>query len=237
MADEAGVATTHWAILIGINFYVGDQCLHDSVRDVEMVKQYLEAGRTPVDVAILTATSPSDPSSRRPIEDPDMWPTCKNVIARLKRVLEKAKRGDFVYIHYSGHGTRRKDAEEYSHQSGNLAFVLFEDNEHGSSYLRGLDLAKCLRKMVAQGLLVTVVLDCCHSGSVLRGANIQGVGVWAIDYDPAVDAASPQEPYEGSFNSDNTLRNAQMPLEQWLVDPDGYTILAASGPQEKAWEK
>ncbi|KAK3360990.1 hypothetical protein B0T24DRAFT_671656 [Lasiosphaeria ovina] len=27
-----------------------------------------------------------------------------------------------------------------------------------------------------------------------------------------------------------------MPLEQWLVNPEGYTILAACGPHEKAWE-
>ncbi|PQE12955.1 caspase domain-containing protein [Rutstroemia sp. NJR-2017a BBW] len=194
-----------------------------------MVKQYLEAGPTPVDVTILTATTPSNPSSRRPVEDPDLWPTYKNVIASLRRVLEKAKQGDFVYIHYSGHGTR-------SHQSGNLAFVLFEDNEHGSSYLRGPELAKCLRKMVAQGLFVTVVLDCCYSGSVMRGDNLQGVSVRAVDYDPTIDDVSRQESYPGPFDSDSTLRNAQVPLEQWLVDPDRYTILSASGPHEKAWE-
>ena len=233
MVDEDGVATTHWAVLIGINFYVGGQCLHGCVRDVEAVKEYLEAGPTPpVDVAILTATTSSDPSSRRPIEDPNLWPTRRNVLAKLTRVLEKAKKGDFVYIHYSGHGTRRVDVKE----SGNLAFVLFEDDKHGSSYLRGPELASCLRKMVARELRVTAVLDCCHSGSVLRGDNIQGVGIRAVDYNLAVDTASPQEPCAGPFASDNTLRDAQMAPDQWLVKPDGYTILAASSPHERAWE-
>jgi hypothetical protein len=84
MADEADVAPTHWAILIGINFYVGGRCLRGSVRDVETVKQYLEAGRTPVDIAILTASAPSDLSSRRPVEEPALWPTRGNVITKLK---------------------------------------------------------------------------------------------------------------------------------------------------------
>lgn len=231
MAGEASMGTTHWAVLIGINFYVGDRCLYGSVRDVETAKEYLEAGPTPVDIAILTATTPPDPGSRRPIENSNLWPTYQNVIAKLMRVLEKAKRGDFVYIHYSGHGTRIENAEKL-----NLAFVLFEDNEHGSSYLRGLVFASCLLKMVTKGLLVTAVLDCCYSGSVLRDENIQGVSIRAVDYNPAVDAAFPQEPYAGPFNLDNILRNAQLPLEQWLINPDGYTILAASGPHEKAWE-
>jgi hypothetical protein len=240
MANEVGVATTHWAVLIGINFYVRYQCLDGSVRDVNMVKQYLEAGSTPVDIAILTATTPSNSSSRRPVEDPDLWPTYKNVIASLRRVLEKAKQGDFVYIHYSGHGRRwkgaEKDVEKSIHRSGNLALVLFKDKKHGSSYLMGPDLANCLRKMVAQGLFVTVVLDCCYSGSIMRSSNLQGVSVQAVDYNPTIDAVSPQVSYPGPFESDNTLRNAQVPLEQLLIDPERYMILSACGPHETAWE-
>ncbi|GAB1317124.1 hypothetical protein MFIFM68171_07334 [Madurella fahalii] len=230
MADRAGIATRHWAILIGIDYYVGDRCLQGSVRDVETVKQYLEAGPIPVDIAILTAITPSDPSSHRLTEELVLWPTYDNITTQLKRVLEKAKRGDFVYIHYSGHGTRRKD-ERSTHPAGNLAFVLFEDNEHGSRYLMGKVLASCLRKMVEQGLLVTLVLDCCHSGSVLYAGRAQDADIRAIDYNPAVDAASP--PDLGPFGSDSTLRDAQIPPGQWLINPDGYTILAACGLYER----
>ncbi|RYP45912.1 hypothetical protein DL769_011426 [Monosporascus sp. CRB-8-3] len=236
MTDEADTTTTHWAVLIGIDYYPKDRCLKGSVRDAETVKQYLEAGPIPVDIVILTATTPSDPSSSGPIEKPDLWPTYKNVIKSLKRVLEKAKQGDVVYIHYSGHGTRRNEsAGDTYEKSGNLAFVLFEDNEHGSSYLRGQVLANCLHKIVTQGLLVTLVLDCCYSGSVLRGNGQRGVDVRAVDYDPVIDAASPHELDTDSSNSDGTLRNSQMP-DQWLVKPDGYTIPSACSPHEKAWE-
>ncbi|KAK0714197.1 caspase domain-containing protein [Lasiosphaeria miniovina] len=234
MADNnTAVAPTHWAVLIGINFYVEGRCLQGSVRDVETMKQYLEAGPTPVDIAVLTATTSSEPSSRHPIEEPALWPTRDNVIKKLKRVLEKAERGDFVYIHYSGHGTRNNDGGS-THPAGNLAFVLFEYDEHGCSYLKGPTFANCLRKMVGKGLLVTVVLDCCYSGSVLRAGSVQGADIRSIDYDPAVDAASPQGP--DPFCANNTLRDAQTPLDQWLVNPDGYTILAACAPHQRAWE-
>ncbi|KIM93226.1 hypothetical protein OIDMADRAFT_66070, partial [Oidiodendron maius Zn] len=227
---------THWAILIGINFYIGGKCLQGSVRDVQTVKQYLEAGPTPVDITILTATTPPDPGSRRPSEDPELWPTYKNVISTFVRVLEEAKAGDFVYIHYAGHGTREKSSERCAHQAGNLAFVLFEDDEHGCSYLKGPLLAGCLRKMVEKGLLVTVVLDCCYSGSVLRGGKVRGADVRAIDYNPAVDTASQQEALIGFCSPSNPFRNATIPTDQWLVNPEGYTILSACGPHERAWE-
>ncbi|KAK3984181.1 caspase domain-containing protein [Cladorrhinum sp. PSN332] len=233
MAHEAGVAPTHWAVLIGINFYVGDRCLQGGVRDVVTVKQYLEAGPTRADIAILTATTPPDPGARYPIEEPDLWPTRDNVVAKLRRVLEEAKPGDFVYVHYSGHGTRRK-VDRSTSPAGNLAFVLFEDNEHGCSYLNGNVLATCFQKMVEKGVLVTLVLDCCYSGSVLRAGTVQGADIRAIDYDPAVDAASQQDP--NPFGSDGALRNAHMLPDQWLINPDGYTVLAACGPHEKAWE-
>ncbi|RYP20117.1 hypothetical protein DL765_002959 [Monosporascus sp. GIB2] len=138
MTDEADTMTTHWAVLIGIDYYPKDRCLKGSVRDAETVKQYLEAGPIPVDTAILTATTLSDPSFSCPIEKPDSWPTHDNVIKSLKKVIMEARQGDFVYIHYFGYGTRRSESAVDAHEnSGNLAFVLFEDNEYGSSYLKG----------------------------------------------------------------------------------------------------
>ncbi|RYP16784.1 hypothetical protein DL767_010131 [Monosporascus sp. MG133] len=237
MPGEADTAVNYWAVLIGINFYPQDKCLEGCVRDAESVKQYLEAGPKPVDIVILTATKPSDPRSTRPVEKPDFWPTRKNAVSSLNRILGTAKKGDFVYIHFSGHGTRRDHSGEHPNKKpGNLAFVLFEDNEHGSSYLNGPVLASCLRKMAGKGLIVTLVLDCCYSGSVLRGGDDCSADVRAVKYKPGVDAAFPQELHMDCSDSGNTFRNSEIASDQWLVNPDGYTILSACGPHERAWE-
>ncbi|KAK3311913.1 hypothetical protein B0H66DRAFT_608992 [Apodospora peruviana] len=87
--------------------------------------------------------------------------------------------------------------------------------------------------MVGKGLLVTLVLDYCYSGSVLPAGKAQGANVRSLDYNPTVDKASPQDP--GPFGAEGPLRNAEM-LERWLINPDGYTILAACCPQEESWE-
>lgn len=235
MTSRPSSATAHWALLIGINFYVEEICLEGCVRDVETTRQYLEAGPTPVNIKMLTATKPSDPSSRLPIEAPDSRPTDKNLIAELKRIQGQAKEGDTVYIHYSGHGTRIPVSGERCCESGNLAFALLEENGRGCAYFRGYMLAGCLRKMVDQGLLVTLVLDCCYSGSVHRTGSIQDIGIRTIDYNPAVDSVSLEELPPGVCHPGNGFRDARM-TDQWLIDPEGYTILAACGPHERSWE-
>ena len=42
-------------------------------------------------------------------------------------------------------------------------------------YLRDVELAHLLSAMVAKGLVVTVVLDSCHSGGATRGTDEAGV--------------------------------------------------------------
>lgn len=236
MTAETDNVQNHWAFLIGINYYRQDQCLEGSVRDTETVKRYLEAGTAPVDITILTATTPRVLNSYRPIEKEEQWPTYVNVVAGLQRLIRETKPGDCVYIHYSGHGTRIAGTASSGHSdSERLALVLFEDNEIGSSYLRGHHLASALRKMVEKGLLVTLVLDCCFSGSIDRKKEWQGFDIRSTDYKPEIDAFNLQGYNKSLFSDENTLRNSRIE-KSWLVDPDGYTILSACGPHELAWE-
>ncbi|KAL6825568.1 caspase domain-containing protein [Trichoderma sp. SZMC 28015] len=237
MADISSLPKKRWAILIGLDYYRHGECLRGCVRDVSKMKEYLEAGVDPVDITILTASAPDDSSSRLPSGNQDSWPTSSNVIKTLRRLIDCAKKGDLVYIHYSGHGAREKSSAKSAHQLGNLALVLFENNEHGISYFKGDTLVSCFNRMVKQGLLVTVVLDCCFSGSVLRTGNVRGIGIRSFNYDLAIAAATPSDhqDYFGSRGVDYPFRDSTL-QDQWLVNPDGYTILSACGPHEFAHE-
>jgi hypothetical protein len=237
--NEVNAVANHWAVLIGINFYVKPlKPLMGCLRDVDIINRYLEAGSTPVYVDKLTASAPSEPNSCHPAEKPDSWPTFENVTSSLTKILTEAKPGDFVYVHYSGHGTQTEaTSSEYSNKNtGDLALVLF-DEVHGSRYLRGLELAYLLDQMVKKGLFVTLVLDCCFSGSTVRDGDPSGADIRSVKYDPAVDAAYPQKlgANPGYQVGSVALRNAHM-LPKWLVDPNGYTILTACGPHEMSRE-
>ena len=232
--DEDYSVKNNWSILIGINFYVKDKSLEGCVRDVETIERYLRAGFGPdsVDIVTLTIDGPSDIDPQSPKRKLEQLPTHENVIRSLKRVLDSSKQGDLVYFHFSGHGTR------IPHTSA-LALVLF-DQEQGSRLLHGQLLASVLERMTEKGLFVTLVLDCCFSGSTLRRDDHGDATVRTTFYDKAIDTAYPlQESDAASFDMTSILealpwRDGQS-LPQWLVSPN-YTILTACGPHEVAEE-
>ncbi|RYP41124.1 hypothetical protein DL768_010539 [Monosporascus sp. mg162] len=225
-----------WAIIVGIDFYPSDRYLQGSVQDASSARHYLEETGELVDITLLTATTPRDSCARVPVENPASWPTQANVVAGLRRIVENASPGDLVYFHFSGHGVQVPDsAASAAPGAREAAIVLFENNEPGSSYLRGRHLARALGNMVGKGLVVTLVLDCCFSGGVTRHGDRRERNVRCLDYKADVDAASPQL-FEGVFmNTTETMRHSRIEKD-WLVDPDGYTIITACGPHETAQE-
>ncbi|KAI4860963.1 caspase domain-containing protein [Hypoxylon rubiginosum] len=232
---EKNSAQGRWAVIIGDNYYPSERCLQGAVRDANMVERHLQEGATPIDVTLLTATTPSNPDSHRPVEQPYLWPTRRNVVAALRRIIRNANPGDLVYFHFSGHGSK-VPSEDGSQDSidGELALALFEDDEAGGSYLWGSSLVTALRKMVEKGCIVMLVLDCCFSGSMKRH-EARDLGVRCIAYNPSIGAASSRLPEEYAADLDSSQRDSQL-YRDWLVNPSGYTIFSACGPHEIASE-
>ena len=234
---------TRYAILIGIDAY-SEKPLKSCVRDVKDIQKYLAKMPTPVQIQMLTATK--DPGSSSLAEDPKSWPTYDNLTSSVRHIISLARAGDFVYLHFSGHGTTREPSKDPSNLSiksmapvpgkfsnpstGDAALAILEiTTDIETRYLRGEELASLIKMMVNKGLIVTLVLDCCFSGSVMRDDS----SVRYLTYDPKVDAAYPLASClstEGEA-SRTVYRNASM-RSNWLIDPDGYTILAACGPTE-----
>lgn len=234
MEDQRNLCT-HYAILIGINAYT-EKPLNACVQDVKDVKTCLEGMLNSVHIQILTAAKITDPESSSPTEDPMLWPTYENVVSAFEATTSLAQPGDFVYVHYSGHGTRGEPDSRFSNRStGDLALVLPKgENSNRESCLWGSKLASLLKAMVDKGLVVTLVLDCCFSASVSRRGDPD---VRYLPYDPEIGSKYPpdlDEDFEDVADHPAS-RDASM-RPNWLVNPDGYAILAACGPQEEAVE-
>ena len=172
------------------------------------------------------------------------------MVSNLGKTTSLAKADNFVYVHFSGHGTTCEPFKyalnlsiegmapvpsKFSNPStGDLALVVLEaTTEIETRYLRGEELGSLIKRMVDKGLIVTLVLDCRFSGSVMRDDS----SVRHVRYDPHIDTVYP--PASGLSDegkaSRTIYRNASM-RSNWLVDPGGYTILAACGPAEIAKE-
>ena len=231
--DSQETVVTHYAILIGINAYA-QKPLKSCVGDVHNIKRYLEGVPYPVHTEIFTATGGTEPGSSSIVEDPSLWPTHQHVISALERVTSMAKAGDFIYIHFSGHGTRYEPSRDFSNESvGDLALVLLdEENIMPEKYLKGWKLAELVKNMVDKELAVTLVLDCCFSAAVYRREDPD---VRFLPYDPTIGSGLIPRHGRAPEIGGQTNRDVSM-LPNWLINPDGYAILTACGPHEEARE-
>ena len=243
--------TKLYALLIGNDCYLPNQLpngghfgsLKGCVRDIGLVEDYLKQTHNLQDEHLIKLTSSNDPNNpSQPLEDPSLWPSYKNMVAKFKQITEMAEPNDRVYIHYSGHGGRT--TTNYQDLKGDDGIdETLVPNDLGTpegQYLRDLELAQLLQDMVEKGLVVTVVLDSCHSGGASRkdeNENYQKRGLDVIDTTPRPTeslVASPEQLIETWEQLTEGERNVT--AAGWLPQPKGYTLLAACRDNESAYE-
>mmetsp|Transcript_9765 Transcript_9765/g.26606 ORF Transcript_9765/g.26606 Transcript_9765/m.26606 type:complete len:309 (-) Transcript_9765:913-1839(-) len=143
------------AILIGIN-YVGQKGqLSGCHNDVLNIKDYLinKEGFAEKDMLILMDDNKNHNPTRKNIED------------AFRRITQYSRANDCVFIHYSGHGGNvpDQDGDEEDGYDETLIPVDFKS----AGQIIDDDILKMLVMPMPAGVNVTVLMDCCHSGTVL----------------------------------------------------------------------
>ncbi|PNP61448.1 hypothetical protein FNYG_13843 [Fusarium nygamai] len=241
MAENQSVSPGHHAILIGIDAYPAEYkaSLKGCVRDTQQIRSLLEQQPFYINIQTLTATQSSDSSTTGPVEHPASLPTYDNVIKAFRELADAAQSGDYIYIHYSGHGTRMtpKTTKPFSNQhTGDLALALL-GGENGDEVkpLGGYKLAVYLNAMVEKRLVVTLVLDCCFAASIYR---LDRPDIRFLRTDPDLASAYFADKSLSEQDKEATgseYRDVDM-LPSLLINPNGYALLAACGPHEEASE-
>lgn len=235
-----------YALLIGIDHYMPNrlqdgssyQSLAGCVRDIEKVEHFLKSRLGLKNENLIKLLSTNDERAEKLYT-----PTYEGMVSAFQKITHMANSGDQVYIHYSGHGGRTKTAYPHFKSNGlDEALVPLDIGDSNARYLRDVEIAYLLQDMVKKQLLVTLVLDSCHSGGATRGIarvvkNARGIGT--IDSTPRPTdslVASERELTEHwSSVKGRVTRNALLG-SGWLPEPAGYTLLAACKPSEFAYE-
>jgi hypothetical protein len=136
------------ALLVGINYTGTSSALNGCINDVDNMKGYLlKEGYSSQNITVLT-------------DETAIKPTRVNILAKLlELVVSDAKT---LFFHYSGHGSyvRDEDGDETDGKDECLCPIDYHsagmilDDE-----IRGI--LQCLNRNKS----MTMVLDCCHSGS------------------------------------------------------------------------
>ena len=106
-------------------------------------------------------------------------PTHANILAALKAIADKAVRGDFVYLHLSGHGAQQPQTKAGNETDGLDEIFLPADTGKWVDRDKGVpnaliddDIGRALDAIRDTGAFVWIIFDCCHSGSATRAAPV-----------------------------------------------------------------
>jgi hypothetical protein len=116
----------------------------------------------------------------------DRRATRQAVIDAFRTHLGRAGPGDVAFFCYSGHGSQEQAPEEFWHLEPdhlNETLVLY-DSRDAARDLADKELAKLIAEVAAGGAHVSVLLDCCHSGSGTRAPDRGGPAVRRVEADP-----------------------------------------------------
>ncbi|MCJ8281433.1 MAG: caspase family protein, partial [Rivularia sp. ALOHA_DT_140] len=151
-------------------------------------------------------------------------------------------------MQYSGHGGRA--TTNYPQLKGDNGidegFVPVDIGTGEGQYLRDLELAMLMKKMVDKGLVVTLVIDCCHSGGTVRGeyADIRGLDTIDETDRPASNLVASTEELsqywqsltQGESDKSGVVTRKGTAVAGMLPEVEGYVVLAACRPSEYAFE-
>lgn len=148
---------TRRAVMIGIN-YVGHNpgelrgCHNDVLNMAEYIKDC--HGFTDDDIEIL-------------MDDGEHTePTADNIRHYFRKIASEAQPGDAIFIHYSGHGCSIRD-DDWGEEEDGKDEALCPIDYQTNGLLRDDDVFEMLVAPLPKGVLMTCIMDCCHSGSIL----------------------------------------------------------------------
>lgn len=144
------------ALLVGINAY-RDAPLRGCVNDVNLMS------------GILTKYYGFPTKQKRMLTDKSA--TTANILERLEWLVDGAQPGDVLFFHFSGHGSQMIDSkyDTDDEPDGLDEIICPVDLNWRDRVIKDDDLKRIFDKVPA-GTNLTVVLDCCHSGSGLDHA-------------------------------------------------------------------
>lgn len=157
-------AQTKHGLVIGLGQYKDDAwgTLHGD-RDVPIVKAMLQGCRYS-DIETLTNNNA----------------TKSGILAAFDALSLRCKKGDTVYIHFSGHGQQITDIDGDEEDGWDEAWIPYDamyaysDSYHGEKHLIDDEISAYMdriRRRIGQEGKLLLVVDACHSGDSSRNAS------------------------------------------------------------------
>ncbi len=146
-----------YALLVGIDNYPdSNHCLQGCVNDITAIEEYFKERFDQKEYQLYLQTLKDNQATR------------EAVIDAFRNHLCKAQKDDVVLFYYSGHGSQELAPKEFWHlEPDHLdeTLVCYDSRTENSWDLADKELAKLIAEVAEKEPHLTIILDCCHSGS------------------------------------------------------------------------
>ncbi|KAJ3067139.1 hypothetical protein HDU98_009660 [Podochytrium sp. JEL0797] len=148
------------ALMIGINYTGSEHALQGCINDAHNIKQMLsqQFGYKTDQQSMLMLVDDA--------RDPQHIPTVKNMLGAFNWLVFDAKPGDQLFMSYSGHGSQIQDQD--GDRANGLDDTICPVDFATEGMIDSDMLHQALVKAMPQGCKLTVIMDCCHSGTILE---------------------------------------------------------------------
>lgn len=101
----------------------------------------------------------------------DRSATRDGILNAMKKLMTDSKAGDIAFIYYAGHGSLVTNSLSFEADKLDQTIVPSDTWREGVKDIRDNELSKIFNEFLDKKIKLTVIFDCCHSGSISRGPN------------------------------------------------------------------
>ncbi|MBE9001368.1 MULTISPECIES: caspase family protein [unclassified Nostoc] len=217
-----------YALLVGIDEYLNPiPPLKGCINDILNLKEYFLGRITPKGYSLNLRILLNQDATRQAIMD------------GFRQHLCQARSGDIVFFYYSGHGSQQATPEEFwTLEPDRLdeTLVCYDSREPGGWDLADKELGKLVGEVANKNPHIVIIMDCCHSGSGIRGDLEVETSVRKAPID---DRQRPLESFICSATEVNQLFNSRSLVKNsagWILPPGKHIFFAACQDYEEAKE-
>jgi hypothetical protein len=145
--------------------------------------------------------------------------TRSNIIAKMIALKDQCNKGDIAFIFYAGHGSQVFNKKSKEADQRDETIVPADFWKEGVKDIRDKELAAIFNQFLDKGIQITVIMDCCHSGSLSRG--------------PQQDIPA----FRYMSNPDYAVEDSSDPAAPELRPGNDFLIMSASQDNELAAEQ
>lgn len=142
------VQTNKKALVIGINYVGTPSRLNGCINDAKSIEAYLKENNF-TNIKLLT-------------DETSIKPTKANILNEIKNLLQNSNKNDSLFIFYSGHGSYTLDRNGDEADGYDELIVPLDFN-----YIKDDDLKAVINTYGKTDTNLTVLFDCCNSGTAL----------------------------------------------------------------------